>query len=571
MSKIWRCPECETLNQGKKCVICGYEIPGKTENIPKKDQEPEIKPQPRKNECEQTSLKMHDDNDNVVLEHHSSDKSVPSRKSKSLFKVIAAGLAAVAVLGIAFLVKSFLPQNNDPEKNISTDKEQILTAENETYVNDVTTSTLMSATENTETTIVVTFDEDNTDIDSQKLSSEIISVVNGQRVKNNVPPLKYESKAEEIADDILKDVVAGTYVKGTSMDYAYGKFDNMQCYYEEKFDFTSVISETEAAEMLLKYEAENFSNNWLDEIYDYIGSAVYDYGDGKWGIVFTLCYNDEVQTTTAKAGIIIPDYRGLSVDEYTAELKRLGIPYQVLMEQSEDVSEGYVVSIDGGIVGEYYEGIHIITVYEAYSPQKRGEYITIKGKKYSTDLTELDLSGLALTDEDIKPLTQMVKLTSLDLSRNHIRSIDSLKGLTNLTYLCLWNNQINDISSLERLTRLTALDLIDNQISDISSLKNLTNLTNLYLSFNQISDISSIKGLTNLTELYLAYNQITYLGSLKGLKNLNTLSLNGTPINDITPLRELSNLKNLYLSVTQISEVNKKELQKALPDCNIEY
>lgn len=538
MSKIWRCPECETLNQGRKCVICGYEISGQTEHIPKKDQEPEIKSQPIKNECEQTSLKVHNNNGNIVLTHHSSDKSVPSSKSKSFIKVIAAVLAAVAVLGIAFLVKAFLLQINDPEK------EQILTTENETSVSEVTASTLTSVPEKTETTNVVTVDENNTAMDSQKLCSEIITVVNGQRVKNNVPPLKYDNKAEDIANDILKDVIAGTYVKGTSMDYAYGKFDHMQCYYEEEFDFASVISETEAAEMLLKYEEENFSNKWLDEKYDYIGSAVYDYGDGTWGIVFTLCYNVEVQTTTTKAGIIIPDYRGLSVDEYTAELKRLGIPYQVLMEQSEDVSEGYVVLIVGGSVGEYYNGIHLITVYKAYTPEKRAEYITIRGEKYSTELTELDLdmdNYWELENEDIKSLDKMINLVSLNW----------------------WCSEITDLNPLKKLKKLECLNLrgVIEVYDDSGVIEPLGSIT----------DISPLGGLTNLKTLRLDGNCISDIRPLKNLSNLTTLDLSYNDISDISPLEELANLTYLKLEGNPINDDSIDALKRAIPNCVIEY
>ena len=41
------------------------------------------------------------------------------------------------------------------------------------------------------------------------------------------------------------------------------------------------------------------------------------------------------------------------------------------------------------------------------------DFITIKGKEYSTSLTKLDLCGLDLVDEDIIPLEYMVNLESL--------------------------------------------------------------------------------------------------------------------------------------------------------------
>jgi len=103
-------------------------------------------------------------------------------------------------------------------------------------------------------------------------------------------------------------------------------------------------------------------------------------------------------------------------------------------------------------------------------------YITIRGVRYSTNLTELDLDSMELTNEDILPLSYM----------------------TNLRWLSLYSNQISDISPLSNLTNLNHLYLFNNQISDISPLANLTNLSRLYLFNNQISDISSLSGLTNL-------------------------------------------------------------------------
>ena len=69
---------------------------------------------------------------------------------------------------------------------------------------------------------------------------------------------------------------------------------------------------------------------------------------------------------------------------------------------------------------------------------------------------------------------------------------------------------------LSTFTTLEKLDLYKNQISDISSLKELTVLTELVLSSNQISDISSLKELKelkNLKYLSLRYNKISKLSA----------------------------------------------------------
>lgn len=555
MSKIWRCPECETVNQDKKCVVCGYENP----DFGNKNSTEQIESKVRQNEGENVYIQD-------SLKSQESSNSVSESKTKTFIKIIVATSAAAMLLVIMLLVNVVVQKNEKSEASIPTimvtSTDTVFDSTDGSEINSVTDTKVTSAMSeviDTSNITSITIFEDTTELlnlESSILCNEIKIAVNKQRNENNVSSLEYNNKADEIANEILMDLVADTYVKTTYMNYAYGKFDHMNLYYEKKFEFTQGIVESEAAEKLLNYEKENFGSKWLDERYDYIGSAVYDYGDGTWGIVFTLCYNDEVQTITTKAGIIIPNYRGLSVDEYTAELKRLGIPYQIIMDETDSVPEGYVVSIDGDIVGEYYNGIHVITVYEAFYPDEKIAYITINGKKYSTDLTELYLSSCDLTDNDIKNLKYMTNLTVLRLSYNQISDISELSGLTKLSYLDLSNNQISDISVINKMVNLNQLFLYDNQISDISALSNLTNLTRLFLGENQISDISALSNLTNLTELSLGGNQISDISALSNLTNLTDLRLNENHINNISALSNLANLSYLNLNVNKINNVS---------------
>ena len=188
-------------------------------------------------------------------------------------------------------------------------------------------------------------------------------------------------------------------------------------------------------------------------------------------------------------------------------------------------------------------------------------YITIQGEQFSTALTELELVGRGLTNEDIVPLRYMINLTRLDLGDhvgggNYISDLASLSGLTGLTSLWLPNNEISDISPLSGLVNLRTLSLSGNLISDISPLAGLTELTWLSLSsFNtgvfefrmNISDISPLAGLTELTTLDLSNNPISNLSPLAGLTNLWWLWLQGIGVNDISPLVGLENLAHLNL------------------------
>ena len=87
--------------------------------------------------------------------------------------------------------------------------------------------------------------------------------------------------------------------------------------------------------------------------------------------------------------------------------------------------------------------------------------------------------------------------------------------------------------------------------ADVEPLKELTQLQELDLEGTRVTDagLEHLKGLTKLQSLFLVHMQITDAGldHLKGLSNLRFLALEGTHVTD----------KGV------------KELQKALPHCNI--
>jgi len=170
-------------------------------------------------------------------------------------------------------------------------------------------------------------------------------------------------------------------------------------------------------------------------------------------------------------------------------------------------------------------------------PEPVVDYITIRGKQYSTTLFELDLSEMGLSNSEIAPLKHMKNLEVLDLSRNQISDLSPLSGLTSLKVLFLYDNKrVSDLSPLSKLTNLTNLSIYDNRISDLSPLSGLTNLTKLALGYNRISDLSPLKKLVNLTELGLRENQISDLEPLSGLANLKRLSLDKGRVNDWSPV-----------------------------------
>ena len=90
------------------------------------------------------------------------------------------------------------------------------------------------------------------------------------------------------------------------------------------------------------------------------------------------------------------------------------------------------------------------------------DFIVINGEKYSTSLTELRLTYMGLSNNDIKSLRYMTKLKFLNLRNNRITDISPLSALTNLTELWLDENPITDIRPLSTLTSLLKLHFYTN-------------------------------------------------------------------------------------------------------------
>ncbi len=176
--------------------------------------------------------------------------------------------------------------------------------------------------------------------------------------------------------------------------------------------------------------------------------------------------------------------------------------------------------------------------------------IRLGGRSFHTDVIELNLGGLALTD--ISAIASCSDLEKLDLRDNRISDIAPLVELPKLKWLCMWNNEVEDINPLLSLSAIEFLDIENNRVSDLSVLEFLPHLRELWLNKNPIKNLEPLRGLTELRRLGLA----------------------GTGIDDedLDCLMELSSLEELNLKDNRSISFEKLEaLKKALPNCTIEH
>ena len=109
------------------------------------------------------------------------------------------------------------------------------------------------------------------------------------------------------------------------------------------------------------------------------------------------------------------------------------------------------------------------------------------------------------------PLTRLLSLESLDLSRNQLTCLRSLP--TNLITLDLSHNMIAELpTELGTLVKLVELNLSFNQLTCLpSAMSNLTNLMSLDLSHNLLRSEgigAALEGITGLEKLNLDHNPL---------------------------------------------------------------
>ncbi|MDR0426933.1 MAG: leucine-rich repeat domain-containing protein [Clostridiales bacterium] len=115
---------------------------------------------------------------------------------------------------------------------------------------------------------------------------------------------------------------------------------------------------------------------------------------------------------------------------------------------------------------------------------------SIHGLERIKGLKSLSFQNNDITD--LSPLTHMYTLTSIDFS--------------NTSGTAKVRNRIQDIRPLSGLTALTSVNLRYNDITEVDSLRYLYNLTTLYINHNaRLTDITALEELPLLSTLY-AYN-----------------------------------------------------------------
>jgi len=350
MSKIWHCPRCGNINQDDKCVSCG---------------------------CSKPSLDVELQQTSPQQDNKQEDNSSSPRKSIAIIVLI---FVIVLVLGF---VTVFIPKYHKKAKLLESlpDITSITTIEFELTTKFPNPVTVTNADES-DTSNETSFSPENAmSSELSKKNEETMTQINimpnlvGSGKDEAVSKIKsygltyklvyeasnYNSKGSVISQNIPanENVSDGSEV---ILTIGGGKQIEVPLVLNIHIDEAKVILDNAGVKYDIKY-GEN------EDLYkDFVYKQSTEYGQKVFEDEIVTIYVNSIGDISAR----IPGYYGVSVEDYTGELKRCGIPYQVLMCPTDKVLEGYVVSISGGEAGEYYTGIHLLTVYQA-TPVKSPE------------------------------------------------------------------------------------------------------------------------------------------------------------------------------------------------------
>ncbi len=184
--------------------------------------------------------------------------------------------------------------------------------------------------------------------------------------------------------------------------------------------------------------------------------------------------------------------------------------------------------------------------------------ITIQGTEYSTDLMQLELKGLGLTDGDILDLKYMINLRYLNLEDNDLTDLSPVAGLTDLEQLSVMNNpDLTDLSPLAGLTGLRNVNFDSSLVTDYSFMAGMTKLEYVHLfDVQEDTDLSALSGLTNVKSIAIASNNFTPdLSFLSGMTGLRSLSLQVNPSLEELDLSFAANMTELtHLDIYNYSQ-----------------
>lgn len=225
------------------------------------------------------------------------------------------------------------------------------------------------------------------------------------------------------------------------------------------------------------------------------------------------------------------------------------------------------------------------------------------GTTYSSDVTEIDLSGMIFSspEEVVEPLQYFPALEKVIMSECGTdqktwfdnETMAAFREKMRSEYKVVWTVQINNMKVRTDETYFMPAkysQVVTNY--QVQNLKYCEDMICVDLGHMAIQDLSFLEGMPHLKYFIVIDAPLMYIDSISSCKELIYLEFFWTWINDFTPLlgctslqdlnisrtngdpmvfKEMTWLKNLWIDGSDLTEAEKKELEAALPNTHIQY
>jgi internalin A len=168
----------------------------------------------------------------------------------------------------------------------------------------------------------------------------------------------------------------------------------------------------------------------------------------------------------------------------------------------------------------------------------------------------LKLSDMGLNTIDA--ITELPKLTRLELARNKLQTLPELSGLAALTRIDLRENLLTQLDGMAGANRLESLDLSKNPLNSFAGLSENRELRRLSINEIQegrLSDISTLS-LSRLTEIRAGGNGFRSVKGFLAFPDLEVLVVSNNEIQSLQPLSSLKKLTYLEAVGNPLSTQN---------------
>lgn len=207
--------------------------------------------------------------------------------------------------------------------------------------------------------------------------------------------------------------------------------------------------------------------------------------------------------------------------------------------------------------------IYFLLLFSCFLNSANAQIISIPDANFKAKLLEANSSNqiakdlannyfkIDLNEDGEIQESEALQVSSLDVSKSSISSLEGIKSFTNIQFLLCFQNQITSLD-LSGLTNIQDLNFSNNQITSFDP-TTLTNIISLACDFNQLTALD-INNLPNLVFLGCANNQLTSL-NINNLPNILSIYCSNNLLASIN-INSLIKLETLSCSQNQLSSLD---------------